>query len=79
MHPLPKLMNLPPDDIENGAPIALVERIQGTKKQIPFLHLMSQGTHVPLQHDVHKPKLWRHFFLAGGIVVHVYILPLTHV
>jgi hypothetical protein len=32
VHPLPEFMNLPPDDIENRAPIALVEQIQGTKK-----------------------------------------------
>ena len=45
-------MNLPPNDIGNGAPIALVERIQGIKKQILPLCLMSLGTHIPLQHDM---------------------------
>jgi hypothetical protein len=72
-------MNLPPDDIRNGAPIALVERIQGTKEQVSSLRLVSQGTHVLLQHDVHKPELWRHLCLAGGILVPVCKLPLTHV
>ena len=43
VHPLPKFMNLPLNDIGNEAPIDLVERIQGTKKQIPSLRLCPQG------------------------------------
>ena len=79
VHPIPEFMNLPPDDIENGARIALVEKIQGIKKQVSSLRLVFQGTHVLLQYDVHKPELWRYLHLVGDILVPICKLPLAHV
>jgi hypothetical protein len=77
--PLPEFIYLLPNDLGNGAPKALVERIQGTKKHVPSLCLVSQGTHVPTLHNIHKPVLGRYLCLAGGIPVPICILPLTHV
>jgi hypothetical protein len=52
-------MQLPPDDLGNGAPIALVERIQGSEEKVPSLRFVSQ-VHISLKHEVNKPDIDRH-------------------
>jgi hypothetical protein len=79
VHSFPEFVNLPPYDLGNGAPKALVERVQSTEEQVLSLGFVSQGTHIILKHNVNEPKLRRNLRLAGGIMVSVCILPLTHV
>jgi hypothetical protein len=48
VHSFLEFVNLPPYDLENGAPKALVERINGTEKYVLPLCLVSQRTHAPI-------------------------------
>jgi hypothetical protein len=77
--PLPEYMQLPPNDLENGAPIALMEGIEGSEERIMSLSFVSQGAHIPLKHKIHKSELWRQLGLAGGIPILIGIASLTHV
>jgi hypothetical protein len=54
VHSFPKFLNLSPYDIGNGAPEASMERIKSTEEQVPPLCLVSQRTHVPVQHHINE-------------------------
>jgi hypothetical protein len=54
VHSFPEFLNLSPYDLRNGAPETFVERIQSTEEQVPPLCLVSQRTHVPVQHHINK-------------------------
>jgi hypothetical protein len=54
VHSFTKFLNLSPNDLRNGAPETSVERVEGTKENVPPLCLMSQRTHVPVQHHINK-------------------------
>jgi hypothetical protein len=41
VHSFPKFMNLSPYDLGNGVPETFVERVEGTKKHVPPLCLVS--------------------------------------
>jgi hypothetical protein len=79
VHSFPKFLNLTPNDLGNGAPETSVERIEGTEEQVPPLCLVSQRTHVPIQHHINEKKIPMNLRFAGCIPMVVCILPLTHV
>jgi hypothetical protein len=79
VHSFPEFLNLLPYDLGNGAPKTSVERIKGTEEQVLPLCLVSQRTHVPVQHHINEKKIPRNLRFAGCISVTVCILPLTHV
>jgi hypothetical protein len=54
VHSFPEFLNLTPNDLGNGAPETSMERIEGTKEQVPPLCLVSQRTHVPIQHHINE-------------------------
>jgi hypothetical protein len=54
VHSFPEFMNLSPYDLENGAPETSVERVEGTEEQVSPLCLVSQRTHIPVQHHVNE-------------------------
>jgi hypothetical protein len=54
VHSIPKLLNLPPYDLGNGALETSMERIQSAEEQIPPLCLVPQRTHVPIKHHVYE-------------------------
>ena len=51
---IPEFLNLPPYDIGNGAPETSMERIKSVEEQVPPLCLVSQRTHVSIQHHINK-------------------------
>jgi hypothetical protein len=79
VHSFPKFLNLSPNDFGNGAPKTSVERVEGTKKHVPPLCLVSQRTHVPVKHHVNEPQIRRNLRLACCVPVLICILSLTHV
>jgi hypothetical protein len=79
VHSFPEFMNLMPNDLENGALETSVERIESTKENVPPLCLVSQRTHIPIEHHINKKKIPRNLCFAGCVPVTVCILPLTHV
>jgi hypothetical protein len=79
VHSFPEFLNLTPNDIGNGALETSVERIESTEKNVPPLCLVSQRTHVPIEHHINKKKILRNLRFAGCVLVTVCILPLTHV
>jgi hypothetical protein len=79
VHSFPEFLNLTPNDLGKRAPETFVERIEGTEEQVPPLCLVSQRTHVPIQHHINEKKIPRNLCFAGSIPVVVCILPLTHV
>jgi hypothetical protein len=46
--PLPEFMQLSPNDVRNGAPIAFMESIYGSEEEIPSLCSVSQGANILL-------------------------------
>jgi hypothetical protein len=54
VHSFPGFLNLSPYDLGNGAPKASVECIKSTEEQVPPLCLVSQRTHVPVQHHINE-------------------------
>jgi hypothetical protein len=46
VHSFTEFLDLTPDDLQNGAPEFSVERMEGTKEQVPSLSLVSQRTHI---------------------------------
>jgi hypothetical protein len=79
VHSFSEFLNLTPNDLRNGAPETFVERIKSTEEQIPPLCLVSQRTHVPIQHHINEKEIPRNLRFAGCIPVIVCILPITHV
>jgi hypothetical protein len=79
VHSFPKFLNLTPNDLGNGAPETSVERIESIEENVPPLCLVSQRTHVPIEHHINKKKIMRNLRFASCISVVVCILPLTHV
>jgi hypothetical protein len=79
VHSFPKFLNMSPYDLGNGARETSVEHIKGTEEQVPPLCLVSQRTHVPVQHHINEKKILRNLCFVGCIPVTVCILPLTHV
>jgi hypothetical protein len=79
VHAFLEFVNLSPYDLENGAPKASVECIEGTKENVPPLCLVPQRTHVPIKHHVNEPKIPRNLRFASYVPMLVCILPLTHV
>jgi hypothetical protein len=56
-----------------------VERIKCTEEHVLPLCLVSQRTHVPVQHHINEQNIPRNLHFTGCISVLVCILPLTHV
>jgi hypothetical protein len=79
VHSFLEFLNLSPYDLRNGAPETSVELIKSTEEHVSPLCLMSQRTHVPVQHHINEQKILRNLRFAGCIPVPVFILPLTHV
>jgi hypothetical protein len=79
VHSFPEFLNLMPNDLGNGALKTSVEHIEGIEEQVPPPCLVSQRTHIPIQHHINEKKISRNLRFAGCILVVVYILPLTHV
>jgi hypothetical protein len=79
VHSFPEFLNLSPYDLGNGAPETSVERIKSTEEHVPSLCLVSQRTHIPIQHHIYEQKIPRNLRSAGCISMLVCILPLTHV
>jgi hypothetical protein len=79
MHSFPEFLNLSSYNLRNGAPETSVERIKSTKEHVPPLCLVSQRTHVPVQHHINEQKIPRNLRFVGCIPVPICILPLTHV
>jgi hypothetical protein len=77
VHSFPEYLNLSPYDLENGTPETSVECIKSTEEQVPPLCLVSQRTHIPVQHHINEKKIPRNLHFAGCIPVIVCILPLT--
>jgi hypothetical protein len=74
VHSFPKFLNLSPYDLGNGAPETSVERIKGTEEQVPPLYLVSQRTHVPVQHHINEKKILRKSsfcWLHSGDCLHI--------
>jgi hypothetical protein len=79
VHSFPEFLNLLPYDLGNGTPETSVECIKSTEEHVPPLCLVSQRTHVPVQHHINEQKIMRNLRFAGCIPVLVCILPFTHV
>jgi hypothetical protein len=54
VHYFLEFLNQSPYDLRNGAPETSMERIKGTEEQVPPLCLVSQRTHVPVQHHINE-------------------------
>jgi hypothetical protein len=66
VHSFPEFLNLTPNDLQNGAPETFMERIEGTEEQVPPLCLVSQRTHVPIQHHINEKKIQGIFILLAA-------------
>jgi hypothetical protein len=54
VHSFIEFLNLSSYDLGNGAPETSVDRVEGTEEQVPPLCLVSQRTHIPIQHHINK-------------------------
>jgi hypothetical protein len=54
VHSFTEFLDLTPDNLKNGTPESSVERVEGTEEQVPPLCLVSQRTHISVQHHVDK-------------------------
>jgi hypothetical protein len=79
VHSIPEFLNLTPNDLGNRAPETSVEHIKSTEENVPPLCLVSQRTHIPIEHHINKKKIPRNLRFAGCVSVTVCILSLTHV
>jgi hypothetical protein len=79
VHSFPEFLNLTSNDLGNGVLEPSVERIESIEEHVPPLCLVSQRTHVPIEHHINKKKISRNLRFASCVPAIVYILPLTHV
>jgi hypothetical protein len=52
VHSFIEFLDLTLDDLRNGTPKAFVKQVEGTEKQVPPLCLVSQRTHIFVQHHI---------------------------
>ena len=79
MYPVPKLMNLAPNERRNGTTKTFMKGVKCLKEEILPLSFVAHGECITMQNGVHKQELWRLLGLAASIAVLVRKLPLTHV
>jgi hypothetical protein len=79
VHSFPEFLNLTLNDLGNGALEAFMERIERTEEHVPPLCLVSQRTHIPIEHHINKKKILRNLRFASCVMATICILPLTHV
>jgi hypothetical protein len=54
VHSFLEFLNLLSYDLGNGAPETSVERIKSTEEHVPLLCLVSQRTHILVQHHINE-------------------------